>query len=375
VTTVTRIINVVPLALRIAFAALAALAVLLAASSRLASRRAGRLARQRRELLADVGLLQAALLPELAPRIGPVAVSAAYRPASGPAAGGDFYDVFALEDGRIGVIVGDVSGHGRGALPHTALLRFTLRAYLEAGLSPRGALHAAGPALERQLGESLATVVVASYDPDERTLVYSSAGHHPPIVLGAEPLVPAGGCAAPPIGVGLPTGTRQTVVRIPGEAVVCFYTDGIVESRVRGSLFGAERLRGLLEELGPDAGAGELLDGVDEETDARPDDMAACILRIAGQAVPPKIVLEELEVDRRELDRGRPERFIRAAGVPADGAREILSAARGAIARDGRAVLEMRLGEGAPDIALRDQNLDMFRVSAGEFPRDRQMAV
>src|SRR5207253_161830 len=82
----------------------------------LSPRRARRLESQKEELLGDVGLLQRALLPEVPERIGPLATSVAYRPADGPAAGGDFYDVFEIEGGKIGVIVGDVCGHGRQAL-------------------------------------------------------------------------------------------------------------------------------------------------------------------------------------------------------------------------------------------------------------------
>jgi serine phosphatase RsbU (regulator of sigma subunit) len=361
VTTITRIVDVVPTPVRLLIAVLLALAAALAVRSRVAAVRARRLERQRGELLEDVGLLQAALLPVPPARLGPVGTSAAYRPAAGPGAGGDFYDVFALEDGQLAVIVGDVSGHGRQALPHTALVRFTLRAYLEAGLSPRDALQTAGAVLERQLGGVFATVVVATYQPRERVLSYACAGHPPPVVLGggedARAVAPVTICAPPPIGVGMRTGTRQTAVSIPGRAQICFYTDGVTEARVGAELFGLRRLLDTLAELGPRASAAEVLERVAEQADARPDDMAACLLGVEGEDAAPAALVEELELDRDEATSERTARFLLACGVePA----EVLDVARQASVAAGRAgtvVLELRLGDGPPRLTLRRDRL------------------
>ncbi len=361
VRTITKIVDVVPPAMRMLIAGLLALALALALRSSLAALRARRLDRQRAELLADVGLLQAALLPTVPARLGPVGTSVAYRPAAGPGAGGDFYDVFALEDGQLAVIVGDVSGHGRHALPHTALVRFTLRAYLEAGLSPRDALQTAGAVLERQLGDAFATVVLATYQPRERVLVYACAGHPPPIVLGAQPgarPVPALTiCTAPPIGVGMRTGTRQTAISIPGRARVCFHTDGVTEARVGSELFGSARLADTLAELEPQESAASLLERVARRADARPDDMAACVLSIEGEDDAPTLLVEELELDREDAASVRTERFLRACGVQRGDVADVVHSARVAAGRARTVVLQVRRGEGQAEVALHREHL------------------
>jgi hypothetical protein len=365
VKTFTRIVGVVPTPVRILIAALIALALALAVRSRLSGVRTRRLMRQRGQLLEDVGLLQAALLPVPPARLGPVGTSVAYRPADGPGAGGDFYDVFGLDDGRVAVIVGDVSGHGRGALPHTALVRFTVRAYLEAGLSPRKALQTAGNVLDRQLAGSFATVVAAIYHPRERTLTYSSAGHPPPVVLGdgaeadvaSRAVALTTACSAPPLGAGMRTGTRETVVAIPGPARLCFHTDGVTEARVGEDLFGAERLTVALTDLDRSAGATELLDGVAERTDARPDDMAACLLQVEDGSGRPSIAHELLELDAEMLDSGRAERFLRASGMSAAAAATTLDAARAELGRRDSVLVELALGDGPPVAMLEHDNV------------------
>jgi len=393
VTTITRIVGVVPTPVWAAIGTLLALAFALAIRSRLAALRTQRLEKQRSQLLEDVGLLQSALLPVIPSRLGPVGTSVAYRPAAGPGAGGDFYDVFALEDGQLAIIIGDLSGHGRQALPHTALVRFTLRAYLEAGLSPREALRTAGSVLERQLGGSLATVLAATYQPRDRILVYASAGHPPPLVLGlprgwrsraktGEPgpssasqswrgrpqasgaaafsvssADPVTACSSPPIGAGIPTGTRQTVLSLPGQARVCFHTDGVTESRVGGELFGSERLAQTLAGLGRQATAAALLDSVADATDARPDDMAACLLCLEGGASAPAVLREELLLDNEAPARDRTEDFLLACGVQRLQAAELIGSAELAAGRAGSMLLVVRYTNGRPQLTLEPDNV------------------
>ncbi|MFL5883635.1 MAG: PP2C family protein-serine/threonine phosphatase, partial [Thermoleophilaceae bacterium] len=248
--TLTKLVKVVPGPIKVIIALLATLAALLGMRSFVHSRRARRLERQREELLDDVGLLQRALLPDVPARIGALETSVGYRPADGPAAGGDFYDVFEIQGGRVAVIVGDVCGHGRQALAQTALIRYTLRAYMDAGLGPRAALQVAGRALANDIAGELTTVVVAVYDPDEAALTYACAGHEPPILLGPAAHEPVVGGAAPPLGAGIETGIRETRVPLPAGATACFFTDGLVEARVNGGLVGRAKLTEMLSELG-----------------------------------------------------------------------------------------------------------------------------
>ena len=381
VRTVTQIVGVIPTALWLLIGALALAAAAFGIRSALSGRRARRLERQRKELLEDVGLLQAALLPELPSRLGPVATSAAYRPASGPGAGGDFYDVFALPEGLLAVIVGDVSGHGREALPHTTLLRYTLRAYLEAGLSPREALRAAAPALERQLGGSFATVVLASYDPRARILTYACAGHPHPILTGLDPQAGIVAGSAPPIGAGRPTGSRQTVVSIPGASTACFYTDGVIEARVGGRLYGQGRLARALaalrgahaEERSPEPAAEALLDRVAAETDRRPDDMAACLLTVPGDAQRPRVLREELVLDAQESNGKRARRFLAAVGLAPEEITATVLRARTVAAEHGSALIEVDRHGQEPRVSVLQDNVAPLRARA--LARTQEVAL
>jgi hypothetical protein len=305
----------VPDALKFALAVTGVLSILLGFGALTTMLRNRSLDRQRRDLLQEVGLLQSALLPPVPDRVGGLRTSVAYRPADGPGAGGDFYDVLPLPGGRVGFILGDVSGHGRGALARTAFMRYTLRAYLEAGLEPRVALQVAGRVIDENLGGDFATVLLAVHDPETGSLTYATAGHPAPLVVGPQPHDPVTAGSSPPIGVGVRTGLRQTTVPLVSGSVAAMFTDGLLEARTEGGLLGRERLSELLEELGDDATARGLVQSVNRESRVMSDDIAAVVIQPTNAATAGLFRTEQLELTSRELETDIAERFLEACGV------------------------------------------------------------
>ena len=220
-----------------------------------------RLRRQREALLQEVGLLQAALLPV---RSATTPVSVAYRPADGDAAGGDFYDAFALAR----------RAHRRdprrcvGARPRRARPD-DVRPLHAAGLSrgrPRaargleGGVRRARRAPRRRLRDrhaSPCTTARAAASPTRApaTRRRSSSG-------AAEPFEPVTACSAPPLGIGEPTGFRQSTFTLTAGARACLYTDGVTEARADGRLLGVARLERALERCRPTRTPTQLLDAV-----------------------------------------------------------------------------------------------------------------
>jgi hypothetical protein len=372
--TVVRVLEDIPAGVWLALAALAGLGLLFGAAAVVQTVRRRRLERQRRLLIADVGVLQSALLPVLPARIGGARVSAAYRPAEGLAAGGDFYDAFELPGGRTGVLVGDVAGHGRDAVPLTALVRYNLRAYLAAGLPPRATLHVAASVLAPHLGGRQVTIAVAIFDPGTGRLTYACAGHWPPLLLGSA-IAPVTVCSSPPLGADAPTGRRQTTIALaPGQAA-CFHTDGLDEAPGAVGRLGRDAVAEELRALGAGGDAADLLARIVRRSRRQPDDMAACILEaLPGGAEGWALRIEELEVDGATLRGGWAERFLSACGVEAPHIARALREARRIVATDGTAVVEVRLGETLADVRVTRPPAVTLPIG-GRTPRSAQAAA
>ncbi len=191
----------------------------------------------------QVYVLQRALLPSDKPEISGYTVASAYHPAyEGQDIGGDFYDVITTRHGRIGIMIGDVSGKGIPAAAQAASTRSTIAAFVHDSSSPADALTLANSMLvSRSTGDGqFVTAFVAVLDPDTGTVLYSSAGHPPAIVAGrdgrAEVLRPGG----MPLGVVESQTYAPAEVRLlPSDRLVLF-TDGVTEARHGRDLFGVE---------------------------------------------------------------------------------------------------------------------------------------
>jgi hypothetical protein len=326
------------------------IAIWFGARSRLAARRARGLESQRATLVHDLDVMQAAVVPEVPLQHDGLSVSVAYRAAEGPGGGGDFYDVFSPEPGKVAVVLGDVVGHGHEALTDAALMRYTLRAYLLAGLDPRATLALAGQVLTDPESERYVTVVIGVFDARSGELTYATAGHPMPIILGS--YEPPSICPCPAISCSLSTGRRQTKVSLQAGAKVCFFSDGLIEARIEEGLLGRDRLSEILTQLGPRALAADLLQSIRAEAESCPDDMSACIALPRTAAVNTFSHAEELEADAEALVAGRVERFLQECVVPADAIPRALDRAGTIAARHGTAVLRVETETAGPTVTV-----------------------
>ena len=209
-------------------------------------------------------------------------VAARYRPAIDQlSVGGDWYDVVARPDGRVGLIVGDAVGHGVDSATAMGQLRSALTALATLGLSAADTMEALDRFAATIPKAHSATCLYLVVDPGAEELSYSCAGQMPPLVLlGGEPHL-LDQVQDPPLALRLHRRRRTTTVAFPVGSVVVLFTDGLVERRTEsldrslGRLAAAARAHGALavEDL-----CDRLLDELD--VDDHRDDVALVAARL-----------------------------------------------------------------------------------------------
>ncbi len=228
-------------------------------------------------------VLQRSLLPVRLPEVPGMELAARYVPGGMGAVGGDWYDLFTLPSGRVGVVIGDVVGHGLRAAVVMGRLRSALRAYALDSSDPAEVLTRLDRKVQHFEQEAMATVLFGQFDPSFDLLHVSLAGHLPPMLARpGEPGVVLDLPADPPLGARSRTPRRTTSVPVPPGALVCLYTDGLVERRGRSLDLGIEQLRRTVS-----AGPADLVCAtvMAELVGADPsvDDIAVLVLRRAGR--------------------------------------------------------------------------------------------
>jgi phosphoserine phosphatase RsbU/P len=197
--------------------------------------------------------LQRSLLPSALPASDEAKLAARYVPGEG-AVGGDWYDVFALPSGELGVVIGDVTGHGLPAAVIMGRMRSALRAYALETADPAEVLARLDAKMQHFEPGAVATVAYAVFDPRMERVRICLAGHYPPVI--AVPGQPAElADIAPGLLIGAAPGVPRAVTTLeirPG-TLVCFYTDGLIERRNQTIDDGLARLCRAVTAQSPDA--------------------------------------------------------------------------------------------------------------------------
>ena len=176
-----------------------------------------------------VAALQRSLVPSALPAIAGAEMAARYIPGSG-AVGGDWYDVFSLPSGERCVTVGDVAGSGLPAAVIMGRMRSSLRAYALETTDPAEVLARLDRKMQHFEPDALATVLYAVIEPGLDRMHVTLAGHFAPVIVHpgqrAELADVKSGLM---IGIAPDTQRPVSTVPIPPGALLCFYTDGLIE--------------------------------------------------------------------------------------------------------------------------------------------------
>jgi serine phosphatase RsbU (regulator of sigma subunit) len=205
-----------------------------------------RLYQQQREF-ADT--MQRSLLPSGHPSIAGLDLGEVYQSSARVQVGGDVYDFLELSDGRLAVVLGDVTGHGVEATADMAMAKFVFRSLAREHPEPADFLARANDVVVDEIASGkFITMSYVTVDGADGAVACANAGHPAPRVVQPDGTVH--GLDAAGLILGIDAGQEYDEVRdaLPVGGSLVLYTDGVVEARRDGELFGTERLDELLAE-------------------------------------------------------------------------------------------------------------------------------
>jgi serine phosphatase RsbU (regulator of sigma subunit)/anti-sigma regulatory factor (Ser/Thr protein kinase) len=331
-------------------------------------------ARLSKEERAAAAALQRSLLPFRLPHVPGLDLAARYVPGEAGAVGGDWYDVLSLPGGRLGLVMGDVVGRGLRAAVVMGRLRSALRAYALESTDPAEVLTRLDRKLQHYEPGETATVVYGVFEPSFERLTLSSAGHLPPLVAapgaGADYVdVPID----PPLGVSVGVRRRSVTVEVDRGAVVCLYTDGLVERRRSGIDEGLDRLRTAVEAGPAEHVCGTAVAALVGAGDTIDDDVAFLVVRRpAGDAERQLDLVVDAQPSSVSQIRAIVRRWLVDVGAGPEDVADVLVAVGEACSNavehaygPGGGRVEVRLAFDGPDLVARVRDHGHWRDQRG----------
>jgi sigma-B regulation protein RsbU (phosphoserine phosphatase) len=225
-----------------------------------------------------VEALQRSLIPSALPAVAGAEMAGRYVPGSG-VVGGDWYDVFTLPSGELCVVIGDVAGSGLPAAVIMGRMRSALRAYALETSDPAEVMRRLDRKMHHFEPDALATVLYAVFDPALDQVRVCMAGHFPPVIaLPGQPAELASIKSGLMIGVAPDAPRHVTTLPIPAGALLCFFTDGLIERPGQLIDDGLERLRRVVVAQPPETLCAAVMAEMVGSEPAR-DDIALLIIR------------------------------------------------------------------------------------------------
>jgi serine phosphatase RsbU (regulator of sigma subunit) len=202
---------------------------------------------QQQKAFADT--MQRSLLPREKPAVPGLEVGEVYEASARVDVGGDLYDFLELDDGRLAVVLGDVTGHGVEATADMAMAKFVFRSLAREHPEPGDFLSHANDVIVDEIAPGkFITMTYLAVDPVRGDVATASAGHPSPRLVLADGSVRGLDVSGIVLGIDPAQEYEEVRAELAPGATLVLYTDGVVEARRRGELYGLERLDALLTE-------------------------------------------------------------------------------------------------------------------------------